>query len=109
MIGTAYIPDGYPLYYDAVNEKGLCMAGLNFVSYAFYGEEKPDKINLSQFEFIPYILGKCASVAEAVKELENINLIGLAYGKDLPPAQLHWLIADKERVVTVELDRKSVV
>ncbi len=108
MIGTAYIPDGYPLYYDAVNEKGLCMAGLNFVSYAFYGEEKPDKINLAQFEFIPYILGKCASVAEAVKELENINLIGLAYGKDLPPAQLHWLIADKERAVTVEFLKEGL-
>ncbi|WP_458453045.1 linear amide C-N hydrolase [Methanobrevibacter sp.] len=26
---TANIPD-YPLYYDAVNEKGLAMAGLNF-------------------------------------------------------------------------------
>lgn len=30
MIGTAVIADGYPLYFDAVNEKGLCMAGLNF-------------------------------------------------------------------------------
>ena len=26
MIGMAHIADGYPLYYDAMNEKGLCMA-----------------------------------------------------------------------------------
>ena len=32
IIGMAYVVDGYPLYYDAVNEKGLCMAGLNFVA-----------------------------------------------------------------------------
>ena len=35
MIGMAYISDNYPLYYDAVNEKGLGMAGLNFVGNAY--------------------------------------------------------------------------
>ena len=29
IIGTAHVADGFPLYYDAVNEKGLGMAGLN--------------------------------------------------------------------------------
>lgn len=32
----AHVADGYPLYYDAMNEKGLCMAGLNFVGNAAY-------------------------------------------------------------------------
>lgn len=36
MIGMAYVADDYPLYYDAVNEKGLGMAGLNFVGNAKY-------------------------------------------------------------------------
>ena len=31
MIGMAHMAGGYPLYYDAANEKGLGMAGLNFV------------------------------------------------------------------------------
>ena len=30
MIGMAHVLDDYPLYYDAVNEKGLGMAGLKF-------------------------------------------------------------------------------
>ena len=30
IIGTAYVMQDYPLYYEAVNEKGLGMAGLNF-------------------------------------------------------------------------------
>ena len=32
MIGMACVINETPLYYDAVNEKGLAMAGLNFVS-----------------------------------------------------------------------------
>ena len=30
MIGMATVVDGYPLYAEAANEKGLCIAGLNF-------------------------------------------------------------------------------
>ena len=36
IIGMAYVANGYPLYYDAINEKGLGMAGLNFVGNAAY-------------------------------------------------------------------------
>lgn len=35
LIGMAFVAGGYPLYYDAVNEKGLGMAGLNFVKATF--------------------------------------------------------------------------
>lgn len=31
IIGMAHVMDNYPLYYEAMNEKGLAMAGLNFV------------------------------------------------------------------------------
>ena len=34
LIGMAHIAEGYPLYYDAVNEKGLGMGGVNFVGNA---------------------------------------------------------------------------
>jgi choloylglycine hydrolase len=36
MIGTAIVADDYPLYFDAVNEDGLCAAGLNFPGNAVY-------------------------------------------------------------------------
>ena len=36
MIGIAHMVGDYPLYYDAVNEKGLGMAGLNFAGNAVY-------------------------------------------------------------------------
>ena len=39
MIGMAHVAQEVPLYYDAVNEKGLGMAGLNFVGNAYYEKE----------------------------------------------------------------------
>ncbi len=101
MIGMATVRE-IPLYFDAVNEKGLCMAGLNFVGNACYRSAMPDKLNLAQFELIPYLLGKCASVREATELLPTINLTNLPYSDQLPIAQLHWLIADREVSVTVE-------
>lgn len=108
MIGTAYVVDGYPLYYDGVNEKGLGVAGLNFVGNAFYQTEKPDAVNVSQFEFIPYILGRCASVDEAEEQVKQIRLVAIPYNDTLPVAELHWIIADKTRAITVEYVKEGL-
>lgn len=102
IIGMAYVAGDYPLYYDAVNEKGLGMAGLNFVGNAVYNEVENGKENVAQFEFIPWILGKCATVQEAKECLKKINLVKTPFSEMLPCAQLHWIIADKEEAITVE-------
>lgn len=102
IIGMAHVADGYPLYYDAVNETGLCMAGLNFVGNAVYAQPEPDRTNIAQFELIPWLLGRCASVQQARTELSRLNLTGTPFSSALPAAQLHWLIADEREAVTVE-------
>lgn len=102
LIGMAYVVDGYPLYYDAVNEKGLGMAGLNFVGNAVYGKEIPGKNNIAQFEFIPWILGRCANVKEAKDMLKNIQLTDTPFSDKLPVSSLHWMIADRDEAITVE-------
>lgn len=102
IIGMAFVADDYPLYYDAFNEKGLCMAGLNFVGNAVYNRPVSDKINIAQFEFIPWILGKCASISEAKELIKNMNITDTQYSDKLPTAQLHWIIADKDGAITVE-------
>lgn len=102
IIGMAYVVDNYPLYYDAANEKGLCMAGLNFVGNAKYNKPCKNKTNIAQFEFIPYILSKCGSVDEAILEIEKMNITDTPFSSDLPPAELHFIIADKNKSVTVE-------
>lgn len=108
IIGMAYVADGYPLYYDAFNEKGLCMAGLNFVGNADYKEKAPDKDNIAQFEFIPWILGQCGSVREAEALLTKINLINIPFSEALPLAQLHWIIADRNEAITVESVKEGI-
>lgn len=102
MIGMAHIAENYPLYYDAVNEKGLAMAGLNFVGNAHYHEMMPDKENIAQFEFIPWILCNCASVSEAQHLIDNINLLNIPFNSRMPIAQLHWMISDRNKTITVE-------
>lgn len=108
LIGMAYVAQDYPLYYDAVNEKGLGMAGLNFVGNAVYREDMPDKDNIAQFEFIPWVLGRCATVQEARALLERINLTNTPFSPELPLAQLHWLIADRHEAITVEAVRDGL-
>lgn len=102
VIGLGCVMDGYPLYYDAVNERGLAVAGLNFVGSARYFPEKEGMDNIAQFELIPWLLAQCACVLEVRMLLEKINLIGLDFRHDLPAAQLHWLISDRETSITLE-------
>ena len=102
IIGMAYVAGNDPLFYDAINEKGLGMAGLNFVGNACYSKPKQDYDNVAQFEFIPWILSQCASVQEARELLAKINILDEPYHESLPVAQLHWIIADKTETITVE-------
>ena len=102
MIGMASVQQDYPLYYDAVNEMGLCMAGLNFVGNAAYYDPVEDKDNVAVFEFIPWVLSSCATVAQARELIGRINLTKEAFSPQLPAASLHWLIADKNEAITVE-------
>ncbi len=102
IIGMAHVAGDYPLYYDAMNEKGLCMAGLNFVGNAAYHKVQEGKENVAQFEFIPWILGKCASLKEAKECLATMTLTDTPFSEKFAPASLHWLIADKSGAVTVE-------
>ena len=102
MVGMSYVANDYPLYYEAINEKGLGVAGLNFVGNAHYNDFVEGKDNIAQFELIPFILSKCTTVKEAKNLLNNINIVNIPFSKDLPVAQLHWIIADKDECITVE-------
>ena len=102
IIGMAYVTNDYPLYYDAINEKGLGMAGLNFPTNADYKEEQKDKDNIASFEFIPWILSQCATIDEVKALLTKINIININFSEQLPASPLHWIIADKEKSITVE-------
>ena len=102
ILGMACVQNNYPLYYDAINEKGLCIAGLNFVGNAWYCKDEPGKDNVAQFELIPWLLGRCATAAEARDLLAESRITDDAFLPGLPPARLHWLLADREQCFAVE-------
>ena len=84
------------------------MAGLNFVGNAVYHQPVPGKDNVVAFELIPWILCRCATVREALEQMENMNLTDEAFNHELPPAELHWFLADREEAVTVESTREGL-
>lgn len=102
MIGMAAGIDEYPLYYDACNEKGLAIAGLNFAGNAVYREFEEDMVNITPFELIPYLLGTCSSVSEAREALGDINLVNINFADELPLSPLHWMISDEVEAIVVE-------
>ena len=102
MIGMAAGIDEYPLYYDACNEKGLAIAGLNFEGNAVYREFEEDMVNITPFELIPYLLGTCSSVSEAREALGKINLVNINFADELPLSPLHWMISDEVEAIVVE-------
>lgn len=102
MIGMATVADDYPLYYEATNEKGLSMAGLNFPGIAKYLPEQSGKINITPFEFIPWILGQCETTDQVRDHLQELNLVNIPFSPDIPLSPLHWIIADREFSITVE-------
>ena len=84
IIGMAYVQGDYPLYYDAINEKGLGVAGLNFVGNAVYFPAQAERDNVTQFELIPWLLGQCATLCEARELLGRINLLNEPFSPELP-------------------------
>lgn len=102
IIGMAHIENNYPLYYEAMNEKGLAIAGLNFVNNAKYNEVINSKNNVCQFELIPYILINCTNIKEVKELLKNINITSTPFSNKLPCSSLHWMVSDLNNSIVIE-------
>ncbi len=102
IIGIGTISDNYPLYYDAMNEKGLCMAGLNFPDNAHFQLPQKNERCLAPFELIPYVLGKCSSVSECVDLVGGISITDIHFSEKFPNTPLHWIVADQKKSVVIE-------
>lgn len=103
MIGMATVASDYPLYAEAVNEKGLGMAGLNFPGNACYqAEREKSGHEIAPYEIIPWVLGQCATVEEARTLLEQTRMLDMPFSETIGLAPLHWMIADGSHCLTVE-------
>ena len=102
IIGIAAGIDEYPLYYDACNEKGVAIAGLNFAGNAVYREYEEGMINVTPFEFIPYLLSQSESVEDVKELLKDLNMVNINFSEELPLSPLHWMISDRNSSIIVE-------
>lgn len=108
IMGIAHVETGMPLFFDAINEKGLGIAGLNFPNNAKYQPRTAGFLNVASFELIPFILSKCDSVDNAHNLLKSINITNDSFSSALPATPLHWLIADTDRAICVEMTKKGL-
>lgn len=102
LLGAAHISGGTPLYYDGMNEKGLCAAALRLPAVTVYHEKKSKARNLASFELIPYVLCNFASAAEAKSALKSANITPESFSGELSATSLHWLIGDAKESFVVE-------
>jgi len=102
MIGMAYVCDEFPLYYDATNEKGLSMAGLNFPDNAVYQKPEEGKPFVASFEIILWMLGLCSTVAEVKAQFQQLVVADVSFNREFPASPLHWIAADEKECITIE-------
>ena len=102
MIGMATVVGGYPLYYEATNEAGLSVAGLEFRGNAVYLPYREECDNITPFEFIPWILCQCGTVSEAKEVLSKVNLLDESFSEEFPLSPLHFMISDRYSSVVAE-------
>lgn len=102
LLGMGIVQDSFPLYFDAVNEKGLCVAGLLFTGFAHYHNIDKTRTNLAPFEIIPWILAQCACAKEAKALLQGINIVDTHFSSEYPNTPLHWIISDKNESIVLE-------
>lgn len=102
VIGMATVANGYPLYYDGMNEHGLGICALNFKGYCKYTKPDAKKLCLASFELIPYLLTKMKSVAEIKEKAASISLTDEAFSNDFPTPELHYIAADGNECIALE-------
>ncbi len=101
ILGMGTEGDGYPLFADGMNERGLCMAGLRFAASAHYlspaATPPTGFLCLSPWEMIPFVLGFCGTLDDAREALSRVRVVDRPFpasGGEIPNAPLHWHVAD---------------
>ncbi len=112
IIGMGTVIDNHPLLADAMNEAGLCCAGLNFEGYAYFEKEPVEgKNNIAPYDFIQWTLSNHETVEEVKKGIEQLEIVDRPVNDKTPVPMLHWMITDrtgKSIVVEKTKDRLTV-
>jgi penicillin V acylase-like amidase (Ntn superfamily) len=103
VIGMGIVEEDTPLYFDAGNDAGLAVAGLNFPGYASYAPGPVDgKTNVAAFEFPLWVASQFSSVDEVEAALADVAIVDKPINDKYPSSLLHWIIGDAQRAIVVE-------
>ena len=108
IIGIATVEKGCPLYYDAVNEMGLAMAGLNFPGSCYYPPKCKGKDCIAPYEFIPWVLSRFSCAREAAQAIRRIRIADIPFSPEFPTTPLHFLLCDNEDCLVVEPTKDGI-
>ncbi len=110
IIGIGTIIDNHATFADAMNEKGLACAGLNFAGYAQFLEQPDEgKTNIAPYDFIQWILSNCQTVEEVKTAIQKIEMVAIPINSDTPIPYLHWMVADPSGAsIVVERTKEGI-
>lgn len=96
ILGMATIIDQHPCLADGFNEKGLACAGLNFPGFVHYEDKlSSDKINIPPYDIILWILSNFETLEQVKAAVENLRIVKIPLGENVPIPTLHWMVTDK--------------
>lgn len=98
-------------FFDGVNEMGFAAAALYFAGYAKYDAmpEAGAREQIVSFDFLHYILGRCANINDLQEMLKNISIVGFEDPVTQTVAPLHWIAVDRSgECVVIELTEKGI-
>ncbi len=108
FIGMAKLVDGYPLYFDAINEHGVGCIALSFPESTRYSDPVAGRLNLASHEVIQYIMARAESISDARLILDRINVTQHPFRDDLPASPLHWFISNGKSSLVLECTEGGV-
>ncbi|WP_137624626.1 linear amide C-N hydrolase [Lactiplantibacillus pingfangensis] len=97
ILGGGRLPSGIDqiLMADGVNESGISCAELYLPHAVHYAPvTQPDKINLTPQDFINWVLGEHASLAEVVADLPKVCLVNQTWHGEPYVYPFHWFLSD---------------
>ena len=96
ILGMGTIIDGHPAMAEAMNNKGLACAGLNFSGYACFSSQTDNtKVNIAPYDFILWALSNFSTVKEVQNACKKLNLVSIPINESTPVSQLHWMLCDR--------------
>ena len=103
VIGMGIVAEGTPLYFDAGNDAGLAVAGLNFPGYAQYAPGPVEgAVNVAAWEFPLWVASQFSTVDEVAEVLPSVAIVDRPINDTYPSSLLHWIIGDATRAIVVE-------